>query len=124
MLEFLHFFSQVKLQGWCLVVVLDKHSTSSYHTGWNEGEGNKAVVLLTPTAQREMNIKFVDRLPWNSFGRKNVGYLYALMHGAEVIWDFDDNNMLKFWLSGAAPPGAPSLDAVNTRAWRSGNCSP
>ena len=33
-------------------------------------------------------------LPWNHFGRKNIGYLYAILHGATMIWDFDDDNML------------------------------
>jgi hypothetical protein len=26
----------------------------------------------------------VKALPWNHFGRKNVGYLYAILHGARV----------------------------------------
>ena len=70
------------------------------------------MVILTPEDQENMANTFVDRLPYNSFGRKNVGYLYAIKHGAKAIWDFDDDNSLKFWLTGAAPPGAPSLDNV------------
>jgi hypothetical protein len=102
---------QVRLEGWCLVVVADESSAKEYNTGWTKGEGNGAVIYLTPEEQKAMNVPFVDALPWNHFGRKNVGYMYAIQHGAEVIWDFDDDNMLKFWMSGAAPPGAPSLDA-------------
>ena len=30
--------------------------------------------------------------PWNHFGRKNIGYLYAIHAGAQQIWDFDDDN--------------------------------
>ena len=52
--------------------------------------------------QIKLNDEFVDALPWNSFGRKNVGYLFAIAHGAKVIWDFDDDNFLKFWINGAA----------------------
>jgi len=39
---------------------------------------------------------FVARLclPWNQFGRKNVGHLYAILHGATTVWDFDDDNEL------------------------------
>ena len=101
---------QVKLRNWCLVVVFDKRSAESYNTGWTEGEGNDAVVYLRPDDQVAMQKPFVDALPWNHFGRKNIGYLYAIMHGAKVIWDFDDDNALKFWIPGAAPPGAPSID--------------
>lgn len=36
----------------------------------------------------------INLLPWNHFGRKNVGYLYAILHGALEIWDFDDDNGL------------------------------
>jgi hypothetical protein len=70
------------------------------------------VILLTPEAQRLMKRAFTEMLPRNGYVRKSVGYLYAIMHGAQVIWDFDDANMLKFWLTGAAPSGAPSLDAA------------
>ena len=103
---------QVSLQGWCLVIVADKIGMKEYHTGWFPGQGNDAVVYLTPEEQEAIKIPFIDALPWNHFGRKNVGYLYAiLVHGADIIWDFDDDNLLKFWVKGAAPPGAPSLDA-------------
>ena len=55
---------------------------------------------------------FVNAISWNHFGCKNIGYLYAITHGASVIWDFDDDNMLKFWIPGAAPDGALSLYAT------------
>ncbi|CAK0812055.1 unnamed protein product, partial [Prorocentrum cordatum] len=34
-------------------------------------------------------------VPWRHFGRKNVGFLYAIAHGARVIYDTDDDNRLK-----------------------------
>ena len=101
----------VKLTDWCLVVVFDKKTPQTYDTKWTQGEGNKIVVLLYPDKQEAMKNKFVNLLPWNTFGRKNVGYLYAIMHGADVIWDFDDDNLLKFWIPGAAPSNAPSIDS-------------
>ena len=105
---------QVRLRGWCLVVVGDRTSPLKYETGWRSGEGsyNDAVVYLSPDEQEHLNSPFVDALPWNHFGRKNVGYLYAITHGARVIWDFDDDNMLKFFIEGAAPTGSPSIDAA------------
>ena len=103
---------QVKMKDWCLVVVGDRKSPKEYETNWTPGEGNDAVVYLSPEDQESMQNTFVSNLPWNHFGRKNVGYLYAIMHGAAVIWDFDEENMLKFWIEGAAPAGAPSLNAA------------
>ena len=45
-----------------------------------------------------------------SFGRKNIGYLYAIANGAAVIWDFDDDNILKFWIKGASPDDFLEID--------------
>lgn len=46
--------------------------------------------------QEDMGRTFplVGTIPWNHFGRKNIGYLYAILYGATVVWDFDDDNML------------------------------
>lgn len=103
---------QTKLAGWCMVIVGDKKSPADYDTGWTSGEGNAEVVYLNPKAQEALKNPFVDALPWNHFSRKNVGYLYAVTHGAKVIWDFDDDNLFKFWVPGAAPANSPSIDAI------------
>jgi hypothetical protein len=76
------------------------------------------IIFLTSEDQRHFFNDFVDGLPWNSFGRKNVGYLFAIARGAKVIWDFDDDNFLKFWMAGAALDR--SLD-INTFADPEGN---
>ena len=103
---------QVKLHNWCLVIVGDTKTPTEYRTGWVEGEGNDKVVILTTDSLEDLNSPFVNTIPWNHFGRKNIGYLYAIMQGASVIWDTDDDHMLKFWIPGAAPAGAPLLDAT------------
>ena len=64
----------------------------------------KNFVFLDAEAQTALNSRFVDSLPWNSLGRKNVGYFYAIASGAKVIWDFHEDNMIKFWMPGAADP--------------------
>ena len=102
---------QVKLHNWCLVIVSDAKTPSEYDTKWIEGEGNSHVIILTTNMQKGLASPFVNAIPWGHFGRKNIGYLYAINHGASVIWDFDDDNMLKFWIRDAAPDKAPSLDA-------------
>ena len=58
-----------------------------------------------------MNVDFINDMPWHSFGRKNIGYLYAIANAAQVIWDFDDDNILKFWLKGATPDDALEIDS-------------
>ena len=44
----------------------------------------EGVTYLTPADQEALPYRIVSLLPWNHFGRKNVGYLYAVHHGAKV----------------------------------------
>jgi hypothetical protein len=56
------------------------------------------MIFLSVSVQLSMRKdfkRFIDLIPWNHFGRKNIGYLYAIIHGAKIIFDFDDDNVLK-----------------------------
>lgn len=88
------------LRDWCLVIVGDKGKPTDY-TLMTSVKGR--MYFLNQTEQLNMKSNFADSLSWNSFGRKNIGYLYAIAHGAQIILDFDDDNMLKFWLDGSSP---------------------
>jgi len=102
-------------QGWCYVVVADMNGPSEY----DDVEG---VVYLTVERQRALHFQIVDRIPWRHFGRKNIGYLYAIAHGARVIYDTDDDNRLKtedIPILGVAPGEAlPRMSPVNV-SWPS-----
>jgi hypothetical protein len=86
------------LLGWCLVIVADKKTPDSSYTLLQQ---NERVVYVSVAAQQAMASRadrvgdFVKRLPWNHFARKNVGYLFAISHGAKLLFDFDDDNELK-----------------------------
>jgi len=69
------------------------------------------IIFLSDEDQIQMSSKFVANLPWHSFARKNVGYLYAIAQGAKIIYDFDDDNILKFFIKDASPD--PVLDIDN-----------
>jgi len=75
-------------QGWCYVVVADKNGPKDY----DDVEG---VIYLTVERQRALHFHIMDHLPWRHFGRKNVGFLFAIANGAKVIYDTDDDNRLK-----------------------------
>lgn len=100
----------IYLKQWCLVVVGDLKTTTEYQIATSRLIRNQ-VVYLSPEQQVKFLPEFSKKLQWNSFGRKNVGYLYALSRGAKRIWDFDDDNFLKFWVEGAAAD--PNLDLNN-----------
>jgi len=81
-----------RLTDTCLVVVLDKKSKQKYQV-----LGGCEFIPLTVEKQLHLaaGSKFIQRIPWNHFGRKNIGYLWAIAHGARTVWDFDDDNILK-----------------------------
>ncbi|CAD7963601.1 unnamed protein product [Amoebophrya sp. A120] len=75
-------------KGWCFVVVADQNGPKDY----DDVEG---VVYLTVEQQKRLHYHIIDILPWRHFGRKNIGFLYAIEHGAQVIYDTDDDNRIK-----------------------------
>ncbi len=84
---------QALLQDWCTVVVGDRKGPFEYPI-LNVDE-NKLIFLTADHQQRlAATSPLVKMLPWNHFGRKNIGYLYAIAHGAKFIYDFDDDNVL------------------------------
>jgi len=77
-----------------LVVVEDQKGPSEYDI-----PGAKLVFLSSEDQIKSSAIgkplsDFGATMPWNHFGRKNLGYLKAIQLGACLIWDFDDDNVL------------------------------
>ena len=79
---------------WCLVVIGDKNSPekAEYMTDVGPTAG-KHCLFLWPDNQERIFPLLSRVVPWNDFSRKNIGYLYAIKHGAQWIWDVDDDNV-------------------------------
>jgi hypothetical protein len=75
-----------KLPGWKMVVVGDKKTPSDWHLDGCD--------YLSPQKQMELGYETAKVIPWNHYARKNIGYLYALEHGAKVIYETDDDNYI------------------------------
>lgn len=63
------------------------------------GDLKSKPIISTPTLtylsindQKELNYEILDYLPYNHYARKTIGYLWALEHDAEIIFDTDDDN--------------------------------
>jgi hypothetical protein len=81
-----------RLKDWKLIVVGDKKTAADW--------GYPGVTYLSPEAQQEATSKFSGLLPWNSYTRKNIGYLHAIAQGARVIYESDDDNIpLDNWVN-------------------------
>ncbi|KAL7524380.1 hypothetical protein ACHAWF_000926, partial [Thalassiosira exigua] len=88
------------LRGWCTVIVADRKTPENYVETAGLG-GQDGVHFLSIDEQErwaeETGVAvagFVSSTPYDHFARKNIGYLYAIYHGAFVVFDFDDDNML------------------------------
>ena len=73
-----------QMPGWHLLVVGDKKTP---HDWYLEG-----CEYLSPEKQQTLGYALAELLPWNHYSRKNIGYLYAIEHGASIIYDTDDDN--------------------------------
>jgi hypothetical protein len=71
--------------------------------------GDKKSVAITDVERREFlsvekqtsfDFEFMQLCPFNHYARKNIGYLYAISKGADVIYDTDDDNKpLENWVT-------------------------
>lgn len=59
------------LPDWCLVIAGDKKTPHAYNV-------SGAAVYLSPEHQEKLGFKTSGLLRWNHFGRKNLGFLYAI----------------------------------------------
>ncbi|OXA54409.1 hypothetical protein Fcan01_10285 [Folsomia candida] len=50
-------------------------------------------ILLSTETQLQLGYHILQHVPWNAYTRKMIGYLYAIQHGAEIIYDTDDDNV-------------------------------
>ncbi|CAB04026.3 Glycosyltransferase [Caenorhabditis elegans] len=72
------------IEDWNLVVVADTKTPVDW---WLEN-----VHFLSVEYQKQLPFSLVTKLPYKSYTRKNIGYLYAISKGAEWIYDTDDDN--------------------------------
>lgn len=70
---------------WKIILVGDKKSQPI--------KSSKNLIFLSIEDQRGLGYKFFELCPYNHYTRKNLGYLYAIEQGAEVIYDTDDDNI-------------------------------
>lgn len=52
----------------------------------------ESTIFLSVKKQKSLFFKSIKSTPFNSYTRKNIGYLYAIKYGAQFIYDTDDDN--------------------------------
>ena len=75
---------------WNIIVVGDKKSPSI------KSSGN--LTFISTDDQKKLNYSLIKNIPFNHYCRKNIGYIYAIKNGADMIYDTDDDNIpYDFW---------------------------
>tara|TARA_Y100001963_G_scaffold134652_1_gene195464 strand:+ start:254 stop:1210 length:957 start_codon:yes stop_codon:yes gene_type:complete len=77
-------FSQMR--GWTLVVVGDKKTPHDLYKKIN-------CIYLSPEDQEKLHKPLSDSIGWNKIMRRNMGFLYAYQHGADIVATIDDDNI-------------------------------
>ncbi|KAJ4970029.1 hypothetical protein NE237_003128 [Protea cynaroides] len=72
----------LKVRGWQVLAMGNSKTPSD----WNL----KGAIFLSLEQQANLGFRVVDHLPYDSYVRKTVGYLFAIQHGAKKIFDADD----------------------------------
>ncbi len=73
-----------KMDGWHLVIVGDRKSKPIANS--------RNLTFLSVEDQKKLGVSILGKLPYDHYTRKNIGYLYAISQGAELIYDTDDDN--------------------------------
>jgi hypothetical protein len=81
----LHKFAAMREAGWNTVVVGDTKTPADWAL-----EGTE---YLSIAQQEERYGELARLIPTRHYSRKNLGYLYALEHGAKLVLDTDDDNI-------------------------------
>lgn len=74
--------SLVRIKGWQVLAIGNANTPKDWIL--------KGAVYLSLEDQANLGFRVVDYLPYDSYVRKIVGYLFAIQHGATKIFDADD----------------------------------
>ncbi len=73
------------LTDWQIILIGDKKSKKI--------EDTENIIFLSLEDQEKLDFEIIKYLPSNHYARKNIGYLYAIKSGADIIYDTDDDNI-------------------------------
>ncbi|HUW19325.1 MAG TPA: STELLO glycosyltransferase family protein [Sedimentisphaerales bacterium] len=95
-------------KGYYFVVIGDEASPGDFHIDGCD--------FYSLARQRQTDLKFARMCPTRHYARKNIGYLLAILNGASIIIETDDDNIPypEFW---ARPQRAHKVPVVKNAGW-------
>ena len=76
------------INNWKIVVIGNSKTEDSY---WNIFIRSRKLIYLSIEEQNKLGYKILKFLKNDSYCRKNIGYLYAIQHGAKEIYEIEEN---------------------------------
>ena len=76
------------LEDWKIVVISINNKIDKK---WKELDYSNKLVYLSLKEQKRLDYHISKYLSLNSYARKNIGYLYAIQHGAKEIFEIDED---------------------------------
>ncbi|CAJ1967234.1 unnamed protein product [Cylindrotheca closterium] len=112
------------LPEWCLVVVADTKTPTNYMEAFETmGGATEVTFFFSSELQNTWEHldgpigDFVRTMPLGHVGRKNLGYLFAILHGADFLFDFDDAKFIKVdEVTGKPVEILPSIETIDNVA--------
>ena len=75
-------------KSWKIVIIGDIKTNNE---SWAIFKNSNRIIYLSLEDQEKLNYNITKYIPYNSYCRKNIGYLFAIQHGAREIYETDDN---------------------------------
>ena len=85
----LSLFNTLKiLDSWNMIII---SCNESIDREWKKFKLSDKIIFLSIKKQKKLNYEIIKYLSLNSYSRKNIGYLYAISHGAKEIYELDED---------------------------------
>lgn len=82
--DYIRFYSSAP--DWDLIIVADKKTPAESYSEIN-------CIFLSISLQKDLFGNLSDLIPFNSYSRKMLGYLYCIKNNYDIIYETDDDNI-------------------------------
>jgi hypothetical protein len=80
------------IEDWKIVVISNNNKID---IKWKELNYSNKIIYLTLKEQMKLGYSILKFLSFNSYARKNIGYLYAIQHGAKEIFEINEDIVIQ-----------------------------
>ena len=79
------------LNTWKIVIISQNNKIDKQ---WNLLGFENELIYLSIKEQKYLGYNIIKYIKNNSYSKRNIGYLYAIEHGAKEIYDIDEDNII------------------------------